>query len=659
MLVTQAVPALTGTTTLCWVPASEFDRVLAAIDDPHDRVRAFSALTRINTLYMVMRAGSGHLGSSFSACDVVSWLFLEQLRRPCEAEGDVYFSSKGHDAPGLYAALIGLGALPEELVHRLRRIDGLPGHPDVRTPHMAANTGSLGMGISKAKGMVLANRMLGRDQRVYVMTGDGELQEGQNWEALAGAGHARMGELTVIVDHNKLQSDTWVADVSDLGDLVAKFHSFGWGVLRCDGHDVEQLEAAFARRAAAFPTQPVAIIADTVKGAGCATLASTSMPEGEWRYRFHSGAPAPDDYGAAHAELVQAADAILRHGGLATLRLSTTAAPPPVKRGGETLPEAYGQALLEHAQRDGRIVALDADLVLDTGLIPFAQRMGERYVQCGIAEQDMVSLAGGLASRGLLPFVHSFSCFLHARPNEQIYNNATEGRRVVYVGSLAGVLPAGPGHSHQAVRDVSAVAAIPDLVVLEPANAAEVRGAIDFCLRTPYSVYLRLVSVPCPPEVATLPAAPLVVGRGHVIRRGAGAVAIGSGPVVLTELLRAAELLRADGIDLTVVNLPWLNRVDSAWLAELCGEAEQLVVVENHFTRGGQADVLARALLELRCERRPSFRGVGLTEVPRCGTADEALEAHGLSSGRLAEAIRAEVRGEPVDRPFDVALRAA
>jgi transketolase len=230
---------------------------------------------------------------------------------------------------------------------------------------------------------------------------------------------------------------------------------------------------------------------------------------------------------------------------------------------------------------------------------------------------------------------------------------------VVYVGSLAGVLPAAPGHSHQAVRDVSAVGAIPDLVVLEPANAAEARSAVDFCLRTPHSVYLRLVSAPCPPEVADLPARPLVVGRGRVIRRGAGAVAVGSGPVVLAELLRAAALLRADGIDLTVVNLPWLNRVDPGWLSELCEEAEQLVVVENHFTRGGQADLLARALLELRPPRPPSLRGVGLTEVPRCGTEDEALEAHGLSARRLAEAIRAEVRGESVHSPFDVALRAA
>ncbi|MFI6533584.1 transketolase C-terminal domain-containing protein [Nonomuraea sp. NPDC050547] len=618
------------TRTLAWVPVSEITRVLGGIEDPCRRAHAFASLTRINTLYMIMRAGSGHLGSSFSAADVISRLLLEELR-----EDDLFFSSKGHDAPGLYAALIGLGKLEEDLLHRLRRLGGLPGHPDVGTPHMPFNTGSLGMGISKAKGVVLANRLLGRDQRVYVLTGDGELQEGQNWEALAGAARSGMGELTVIVDHNKIQSDTWVRDVSDLGDLEAKFTAFGWAVLRCDGHDQEHLAATFARRADEHADRPAVIIADTVKGAGCARFAATSMREDEWRYRFHSGAPAREDYLAAHGELLEAA-----RDSCGPFGLSTGEDRPPVKLQTPKLPEVYGEALATLAARDARVIALDADLVLDTGLIPFWRRFPLRFVECGIAEQDMVSIAGGLAYRGLLPFVHSFSCFLHARPNEQIYTNATEGRKVIYVGSLAGLLPAAPGHSHQAVRDVSALAAMPGLVILEPASPEETRAAVDFCANTPQSVYLRLVSVPCPPETATLPAAPLVPGRGTVVREGGRTVAIGSGPIVLAQLLRAAEALAATGLELTVVNLPWLNRVDAGWLADLAGRADRLFVVENHYTRGGQADVVARTLLELGLPGPPAFLGIGVEDVPRCGRDDEVLAAHGLSAEHLADTIR-------------------
>ncbi len=629
---------------LAWLPTDEFHRVLHGIDDRHERAYAFATLSRINTLYMIARAGSGHLGSSFSAADIVSWLFLEEMREPFAASGDLYFSSKGHDAPGLYAALIGLGQLDADLVHRLRRLGGLPGHPDVHTPHMPFNTGSLGMGISKAKGTALANRLLGQNQRIYVTTGDGELQEGQNWEALAGAVHHRMGELTVIVDHNKLQSDTWVRDTSDLGDIEAKFAAFGWGVLRCDGHDYQQLESAFAERARRYPDLPAAVIADTVKGRGAEVFAATSMPATQWRYLHHSGAPSAGDYARAYEELLRTADAILDRHGLAPLTPRTAETPRRPVATGYRLPEIYGRELVACAADDERIVALDADLVLDTGLIPFAAAHPQRFIECGIAEQDMVSMAGGLAARGFLPFVHSFACFMHARPNEQIYNNATEHRKVIYVGSLAGLLPAGPGHSHQAVRDVSALAAVPGLIVVEPASPADVRAAVDFCRATTDSVYLRLVSIPCPAEVAELPAGAFTVGHGTVIRAGGSVVAIGAGPVVLTELLRAAELLYADGIDLTVVNLPWLNRIDDGWLTNVAATYEHVFVVDNHYTRGGQADLLARRLLELGPPVLPLFRGIGLTGVPYCGTDDEVLAAHGLRADHLAAAIRDGVR---------------
>jgi transketolase len=646
--------AMTTVDTLEWIPAGEFTRVREALADPADRTRAFATMSRINTLYMIMRAGSGHLGSSFSAADIVSHLYLNELSDPFGG-GDVYFSSKGHDVPGLYASLIGLGRLPERMLHRLRRLDGLPGHPDVHTPHMVANTGSLGMGISKAKGMILADRLCGRDRRYFVLTGDGELQEGQNWEALAGADHAAMRELTVIVDHNKIQSDTWVSTVSDLGDLPAKFTAFGWGVLRCDGHDPLQLEAVFRKRFEAYADRPVVIVADTVKGGGCAAF--QPEPGTPQLYKFHSGAPVREDYEAAHGQLTATVAQILTRNGVEPLQFQVVEVPAPVPAAGERLVTAYGAALAELASTDERVVALDADLMLDTGLIPFKDAYPDRFIECGIAEQDMVSMAGGLAANGLLPFAHSFSCFLHSRPNEQIFNNGTEGRKVVYVGSLAGLLPAAPGHSHQAVRDVSALAAVPGLVLLEPANAAQTADAVRYCAATPDSVYLRLVSVPVSDRVAALPAGPLTVGCGQTVRVGGRTVAVGAGPVVLGELLAAADLLADEGIDLTVVNLPWWNRVDPAWLAALADSADQLVVVENQFTRGGQADLLARVLLELRLPRTPSLRGIGLTEVPRSGAPAEILDFHGLSAAALAGAIRSTVNGERAEPMVDIAVR--
>ncbi len=184
---------------------------------------------------MIAGAWSGHIGTSFSSLDIMSWLFLNELRDLDKgpAACDIFFSSKGHDAPALYAVLIGLGLLPAEKLHELRRLHGLPGHPHVETPYVQANTGSLGMGISKAKGMALANRHAGAPRRIFVLTGDGELQEGQFWESLGSAANRGLGEIVAIIDHNKIQSDTWVEQVSHLGDLEAKLRAFGWHVARC------------------------------------------------------------------------------------------------------------------------------------------------------------------------------------------------------------------------------------------------------------------------------------------------------------------------------------------------------------------------------------------------------------------------------------------
>ncbi|MFL5403219.1 MAG: transketolase, partial [Gemmatimonadales bacterium] len=136
-----------------YVPLTELQRVRQLSVQPEVRTALFATCCRINTLYMIAQAGSGHIGSSFSSLDLVSWLYLNELR-----PGDLYFSSKGHDAPGLYAVLLALGVIPFEEIHRLRRLGGLPGHPDVGTPGIVTNTGPLGMGISKAKGMIFAHR---------------------------------------------------------------------------------------------------------------------------------------------------------------------------------------------------------------------------------------------------------------------------------------------------------------------------------------------------------------------------------------------------------------------------------------------------------------------------------------------------------------------
>lgn len=630
---------------LSFVPRPEFQRVLDGVADPLLRCAAFAQLCRINTLYMVARAGSGHLGSSFSSLEIVSLVYLNRLRRQEGKLVDTYFSSKGHDVPGLYAVLTGLGMLEFDLLHRLRRLEGLPGHPDRRTPGIVTNTGSLGMGVSKAKGMALARRLSGREGHIYLLTGDGELQEGQFWESLPSAVNQGLSEITVVVDHNKLQSDTLVEAVNPLGELEAKFATFGFRVQRVDGHDLMALNLALPHPGK-DRGRPVVVIADTVKGKGVSFMEGSQLSNGDELYRYHSGAPSPEEYQQALDELQTRADELLAQAGLAPLALESLPRPaaPPAPQNPQRLVEGYGRELLRQAERNPRLVALDADLLLDCGLVEFKRRFPQRLVECGIAEQDMVSQAGGLALEGLLPVVHSFACFLSARANEQIYNNASEGTKIVYVGSLAGLLPGAPGHSHQAVRDISALAAVPGLVLFQPCDEKETALGLDYCLnQLEQSIYFRLTTIPVEvPYLLPVDYRPRV-GRGVVLRSGSDAALVAYGPVMLNQAWQAAEELARQGIQLRIINLPWLNRLDLDWLLETLKGCRRLFTLDDHYLTGGQGEMIAARLAEAGGALPVTRFGVG--RLPACGQNHEVLKAHGLDAAglarRMAEALGA------------------
>lgn len=614
--------------TLSFVPLPELERIRTLDADPVARAEVFADACRINTLTMVEQAGSGHVGSSFSSLDIVSWLHLEVL-----ASGDRYYSSKGHDAPGLYSVLIGLGCIEFEKLFALRRLAGLPGHPDVlTTPAVVTNTGSLGMGISKARGFVLADRLAGRSGRVFVLTGDGELQEGQFWESLQPTANQGLGEITVIVDHNKLQSDTWVSQVSDLGDLETKVAAFGWAVSRCDGNDI----ASFARTLASLeqeaPDVPKFIVADTLKGAGVRFMEPHELPaEDSSLYAFHSGAPGADDYMRGLELLTARLNARLETIGATAVALEQRdAVARRAPENPQRLVAAYGAALVAEAEREERLVALDADLRLDTGLVDFQQRFPSRFFECGIAEQDMVSQAGAMALAGMLPVCHSFACFMTARAAEHVFNNASEGTKVIYHGSLVGIVPGGPGHSHQMVRDIALMGSVPGMLALEPYCEDEAKRIVEWAVRDATGpVYIRLVSSPWPLGFEP-PAADLRPGRGTVLREGTAGTFVCTGPVLVSQAWAACEELGDWGL----VALPWLREIDGAWLAEVA--RGQIVCVDNHVTMGGQGEAVLHAFTDAAPEAASRTVIVGVDRVPVCGSNEEALSAHGLDAKGLA-----------------------
>ena len=257
----------------------------------------------------IYSAKAGHPGGSLSAADLFVYLYFEEMNidpgNPQMEDRDRFVLSKGHTAPGLYAALAHRGFFPIEDLETLRHVGSyLQGHPDMKcVPGVDMSTGSLGQGLSTAVGMALAAKMDRKDYRVYAMCGDGEIQEGQIWEAAMFAGHRRLDNLVVIVDHNKLQIDGKVEDVCSPYPIDKKFEAFNFHTVTIDGHDFDQIAAAFqeARQTKGMPT---AIIANTIKGKGISYMEDAA----EW----HGKAPKEAEFQVAMEDLRKAGEELCR-----------------------------------------------------------------------------------------------------------------------------------------------------------------------------------------------------------------------------------------------------------------------------------------------------------------------------------------------------------
>ena len=251
-------------------------------------------------MQMVFRAASGHIGGSLSAMDILTELYFEQLRvdpeRPQAPERDRFVMSKGHCTPALYSILALRGYFPEKQLELFRSIEGhMSGHPDmVHVPGVDMSTGSLGQGLSAAVGMAIAGKMDSAAYRVYALMGDGEIEEGQIWEAAMSAAKYKLDNLCGIVDVNGLQIDGRTADVMPSEPLDAKFAAFGWNVIKADGHDFDSLRAALSA-AKAEKGRPSVILAKTVKGKGVSFMENDAG--------WHGKAPNAEQYEQAMAEL--------------------------------------------------------------------------------------------------------------------------------------------------------------------------------------------------------------------------------------------------------------------------------------------------------------------------------------------------------------------
>lgn len=628
--------------TLKFIDYKTIEKLTSNIDDKEFLVDILSHISRINTLSMIMFARSGHIGTSFSSMEIFQWLINYQLGDILDDEFEnILIASKGHDAPGYYSSLHANKIIPDEKLRQLRRLDGLPGHPDVQSSFVSTNTGSLGMGISKAKGFIYSDRIKNIKRKVFVLCGDGEMQEGQNWEALRGAVNDKLGNLTVVIDNNKLQSDTLVNKVSDLGDLLKRFTSTGWIGEECDGNDIKSIENAFQKLESSNKDLPKVIIANTTKGKGVSFMEiDENFPPRE--YAYHSGATSENEYFKGINELEKKLLNLLEPYSINEITFTEEHIEENIiKKEESSTVQAYSESLVEIG-KNRKVLVLDADLAKDCGLIEFEKNYPDRFLEFGIAEQDMVSSAGTMALNGLLPIVNSFSCFLIPRANEQIYNNATQKSKVFYTGVMNGILPAAPGHSHQSIRDIALMRSVPNLDVIEPWTGKQVEETLKYYLEEhTNSVYMRINPIP---HSSTLVYSQLGLpekGQGSELfsyKNSSTSIVVHS-PLLVDQTIDVVREFEKKGVEVNLFVASWLNSFDRKWWQSKLNSSKDIFIFENGLISGGWAEYFSTQL----ANNAKSLYIKGLEDVPPCGQSEEVLNKVGLSSVEIYNYISSVV----------------
>ncbi len=592
-------------------------------------------ICRINCLSMIKFAGSGHIGTSFSSAEIM--ICIKYVSKFSTTDLDkfknaIFFSSKGHDAPMIYSVMHAFGELLDSDLLTLRKLGGLPGHPTIDVSGVVTNTGSLGMGISKAKGMIYANRINGVRKKVIVMLGDGELQEGQIWEALPGAYRDKMDELVVIVDANGIQSDSWVSQTLDLGDVKSRVSSFGWNFVECYGNSVDTVISALKQANSSH--LPTWIHAKTIKGSGVSFMEEFS-PDGNY-YQFHSGAPDTNDYELSideikrKIELNQNQKNDNQKVSISTLIERNHYIPKLLEN---SVTFRYSIILYEVIKNNSKIMVLDGDLNKDTGTFLVKNENPNKYIQCGIAEQDMISMAGGLALGGLIPIVHSFGTFLTMRGYEQIFNNSTERTTILYVGFLAGLLPAMPGISHQAVNDLSIMSVIPNMKLYEPASDYEINKSISRAIEHSGPSYIRIQSVGVSIKEKTSEYTELeylTIWREFKN----GNVIICSGLTMLQQAIAAAEILEISGSPCNVITIFDYEFTQDLESLKVLKQFTKIIVLENYLP-GNLLYNKLKETISLENEHLKIHR-IGISDFPKCGQNEEILEYYNMDGVNIA-----------------------
>jgi transketolase len=594
---------------------------------------------RRHSVISTTEAASGHPSSCCSCADIVADLFFRHLRydvaNPRNIYNDRFILSKGHAAPVMWAAWAEAGAFPVEKVLTLRRIDSdLEGHPTFRSPYSGAATGSLGQGLSIGFGTAFAAKLDQTGSRTFVLLGDGEVAEGAVWEAAALASYYHLDNLIAIVDVNRLGQSQATMYGHELSRYEARFQANGWDTLTIDGHDLEQIDSALSQ-AAASQGVPTAIIARTVKGKGVSLLEDLDNWHGKPLKKGEELDKALAELGGnteLEEPLMLAAPPRTQVPEAPNVSLSS---PPDYPAGSQAATrESYGVALRKLGAHSQAVVALDGDVKNSTYSEKFMKEFPDRFVECFIAEQNMVGAAVGLASAGKIPFASTFACFL-SRAYDFIRMAGIGQANLKLCGSHAGVSIGEDGPSQMGLEDIAMMRPIAGSMVFYPSDGVSAERLVELAAQIPGIVYIRTTR----PKTPVLYSAQetFKAGGSKVLKSGSqDRVTLVAAGITLHEALKAHEQLRQEGIETRVIDLYSVKPLDVETLRQAARDTGAIVTVEDHYPEGGLGEAVTSALAGETCK----FKVLAVTDIPRSGKGDDLLEMFGISASAIMRAVK-------------------
>jgi transketolase len=613
-----------------------------------DDLSAIANQLRILSIESTTAAGSGHPTSSCSAADLVAGLFFGQMRldptHPRAKENDRFILSKGHAAPLLYAVWEELGHIQREDLKELRKLHSpLEGHPTPRLDFVDVATGSLGQGLSAGVGMAIDARMDGLDSKTYVLLGDGEMAEGSVWEAASFAGLRRLENLVAIVDVNRLGQNSATAFGWDLDVYRKRFEAFGWDAIEIDGHEMDAIMKAYAEIGKSG--KPLAIIARTMKGKG--------IPDVEGKLDWHGKPLKPDMAKRAIDSLSPHAKSALGWISPQKPKVVTgkASASKPAqtssessqnltyKKGDEVAPrKAFGNALTRLGSQFPEMVVLDGDVGNSTHTDDFAKKFPDRFVECYIAEQNMIGMATGFSARGRIPVASTFAAFL-SRAYDQVRMAAVSQSQLKIVGTHTGVSIGDDGASQMGLEDIASFRAVHGTVVFGPSDAVSTERLVEIMLREKGMFYLRATRAACP--VLYSPDEKFEIGGAKILRQSdKDQVTVIATGITVFEALKACDELAQKGISATVIDAYSIKPLAKELIAECMRKTgNEIITVEDHNAEGGLGDAVAGEL---------SIEGARVTklavrELPHSGTKDELLEKYRINHTAIIETVQSVI----------------